>query len=76
MTAPAVDDRPLYRAALRGAAPAERLTPNDRGVLVAELVRRGMTDVQIAEHTRWTTYTATRVRESRGIPQNDTRRVA
>lgn len=69
-----------YRAARLGREPAEALTTADRHRLVAELHRLGWTDVQIARHTRQTTYTSARVRELLGLPVNqpahDTRRSA
>lgn len=61
------DNRGLYLAALAGDVPAEVLSTNDRGALVAELVRYGMDDARIAKHTGWSYLTARRVRESRNI---------
>ncbi|ORJ92599.1 hypothetical protein A6F55_23845 [Prescottella equi] len=64
-------DNPIhFEAALAGTQPAEVLTPYDRGVLMAVLVRRGLTDVEIAAHTKWTTYTTARIRENCGLDPN------
>ncbi|QCQ91756.1 hypothetical protein [Rhodococcus sp. SGAir0479] len=64
-------DNPIwFEAALAGTQPAEVLTPYDRRVLMAALVRRGMTDTEIATHTRWTTYTTARIRENCGLEPN------
>lgn len=56
-----------YRAALEGSTPAEVLTTEDRGRLVGELYAHGWSDVQIAAHTRMTTYTTTRIRGALGL---------
>lgn len=56
-------DHPLqYRAALAGREPAEALTTRDRHRLVALFIDAGMSDVEIANRTRMTTYTANRIR--------------
>lgn len=53
-----------------GEFPAEALTPRDREDLVARLHELGWTDVQIAEHTRQSTYTTARIRDRIGLPPN------
>ncbi|MFC9874824.1 hypothetical protein [Nocardia salmonicida] len=68
-----VDKPAAYRAAAAGTLPAEALTPNDRRILVTELVYAGLTDLEIAIHTRWTTYTTVRIRESIYLPPNPER---
>lgn len=50
-----------------GLEPAEALSTRDREDLVWQLHERGWTDVEIAEHTRMTTYTAARIRERLGL---------
>lgn len=62
--------RALYRACVAGQAPAEALPADLRARLVAELVHHGWTDVQIAAHTRMTTYTTARIRDSIGLEPN------
>lgn len=49
---------------------AEALPRPQRLRLVRSLHRRGLTDVQIAEATHWSTYTAARVRRSLGLLPN------
>jgi hypothetical protein len=51
----------LWAACCAGREPAESLDPRDREDLVADLVDAGWTVVQIAEHTRMTTYTTGRI---------------
>lgn len=64
-------ERPLqYAAALAGREVAEALTPPDRAGLVRELHRRGWTDVEIAQHTRMTTFTAAEIRGRLGLLPN------
>lgn len=63
-----------YQLALAGHAPAEELSTSERERLVAELVDTGMTDVEIAEHTRMTTYTTVRIRTRIGSGLDTTRR--
>lgn len=66
-----VADRPLqYQAAFDGHEPAEALTEHDRGRLVAELHGLGWDDQRIAQHTRMTTYTTTRIRGALGLLPN------
>jgi hypothetical protein len=61
-TAPITRDR-LYRACFAGDLPAEILDdPADRARLVRELWSYGWSDVEIATHTRQTTYTTGRIR--------------
>lgn len=66
----------LWRACCAGREPAESLDPRDREDLVAALVERGWTDVQIAVLTRMSTYTTARIRGRLGLPANTTARVA
>jgi hypothetical protein len=66
------DTSPLRRRALlsacwAGREPAESLEPADREQLVYELWALSWTDVEIAAHTRMTTYTAGRIRERLGL---------
>jgi len=63
-------DRELWLRCCHGLEPAEALDSRDREDLVAELVARGWTDVQIAGHTRMSTYTTTRIRERLQLPAN------
>lgn len=62
-----LDQPSHFREAMRGDLPAEALTPYDRRVLMAALVRRGMTDREIAAHTQWTDYTVARIRDFIGL---------
>ena len=65
--------RSNYRRALRGELPAEALSnTGDREQLVHELWTAGWTDVQIASHTRWSSYTVARIRERLGHVANRT----
>jgi hypothetical protein len=59
-----------YRLALEGRLPAEALSTTLRWRLVAELHRAGLSDVQIAEWTLLSTYTAGRIRSSMGLKPN------
>lgn len=52
----------LWAACLAGREPAEALDPRDREDLVADLVARGWSDVEIAVLTRMSTYTTGRIR--------------
>jgi hypothetical protein len=56
--------------AFRGHEPAEALSTHDREHLVAEFVEAGWTDLQIACHTRMTTYTTARIRQRLGLRRN------
>lgn len=49
---------------------AERLDGTDRDLLLAVLHARGWTDLHIAVHTLWTTYTVARIRERLGLSPN------
>lgn len=60
----------LYRKCLDGHEPAEALPTYDRHRLVLTLYNRGWTDVQIAVHTRMTTYTTARIRGLIGVKPN------
>lgn len=62
--------RLLYHAAVNGRVPAEALPTHLRWQLVADLHRRGWTDLEIAVHTFMTTYTTARIRESLGLRPN------
>lgn len=62
--------RELWLRACHGLEPAEALDPRDREDLVAELVVRGWSDVQIAEHTRMSTYTTGRIRDRLQLAPN------
>lgn len=59
-----------YNLALAGRMAAERLDGTDRDRLLAVLLARGWTDIHIATHTLWTTYTVARIRERIGLPPN------
>lgn len=66
-TTPAMPRAVLYRSCLLGYLPAEVLDTPEFERLVRELWREGWTDVQIASHTRTTTYTTGRIRERLGL---------
>lgn len=71
------DTRPLLRSGLiaacwRGELPAEALDTSDREWLIGELHRAGWADVEIAAHTKLSTYTVGRIRERLGIEPNAT----
>lgn len=53
----------LWQLCCAGREPAESLDTRDREDLVAALVERGWSDVQIAVLTRMSTYTTARIRE-------------
>lgn len=57
----------LWRACCAGREPAESLDPRDREDLVAGLVERGWSDVDIAVLTRMSTYTTARIRHRIGL---------
>jgi hypothetical protein len=59
-----------YLAVLEGREPAEVLRPAERDRLMRRLVGEGWTDIEIAAHTKWSTYTVTRIRERLGLRQN------
>lgn len=60
--APARSGALLWRACCAGLEPAESLDARDREDLVADLVGRGWSDVEIASLTRMSTYTTARIR--------------
>ncbi len=60
----------LYAAARHGWTPAEALSPTDQARLMRELWGDGWTDVQIAIHTRWTSYVVGRIRDRLGLAPN------
>jgi len=64
------------RRALAGLDPAEMLPPAERDRLVRILCARGWTDIHIAAHTLWSTYTVGRIRDRLGIEPNRETRVA
>lgn len=66
-TAPLARNR-LMAACRRGDIPAEALPTEDRERLVRQLWRAGWTDVEVATHTRMSTYTTGRIRERLGLP--------
>lgn len=75
------DTAPIARAHLlaacrRGDLPAEALPTEDRERLLQQLWRAGWTDVEIAAHTRLTTYTAGRIRERLGLQAHPSTRGA
>lgn len=61
----------LYRRALEGDVPAEMLPTHLRWRLVATLHRAGLTDVEIAEISRMSTYTTVRIRAGMGLKPNN-----
>lgn len=72
---PRPDANPRRRAVLladcwAGRQPAEVLDTADRGHLVYDLCALGWTDVEIAAHTRMSTYTTGRIRDRLGLPPN------
>lgn len=66
-------DTELFHLAKNGLLPAEALPTRLRWWLVSELHRDGFTDVEIAERTRMTTYTAARIRAALGLDPNRSR---
>lgn len=68
-TSPIVVEQ-LRAACWRGDEPAEALAPVDPGAvehLVYDLWVQGWTDVEIATHTRMTSYTTARIRARLGL---------
>lgn len=63
-------ERELFRQAVAGLLPAEALPTHLRWRLVADLHRAGLTDVEIAERTLMSTYTACRIREGMSLRVN------
>jgi hypothetical protein len=57
----------LYSACWRGELPAEILSTADRERLLYDLWLQHWTDVEIATHTRMTTYTTARIRTRLGL---------
>jgi hypothetical protein len=66
----------VWRACCAGAEPAESLCTEDREDLVVALHARGWTDLEIATHTRMTTYTTQRIRARLRLRQNVYRDIA
>jgi hypothetical protein len=60
----------LWEACCAGREPAEALDPRDREDLVFALAASGWADVEIAVHTRMSTYTTARIRERLGLATN------
>lgn len=56
-----------YRRVLAGQDPAEVLPPAERDRLMRVLCGRGWSDVHIAVHTLWSTYTVVRLRQRLGL---------
>ena len=52
-----------YAACITGRDVAEILDPHDRRMLIRELHAAGLTDVEIADLTRWTLYVVGRLRD-------------
>lgn len=67
---PPVTNRRRYNLALAGRMAAEALEGTDRDRLLAVLHARGWTDLHIAVHTLWSTYTVARIRERMGLLPN------
>jgi hypothetical protein len=65
-----ITDEVAWWMAMDGDLPAEALRPLDRQALVLILHQRGWTDVEIAAHTRMTTYTTGRIRARLGLAPN------
>ncbi|MBN9739535.1 hypothetical protein DMP23_00175 [Amycolatopsis sp. A1MSW2902] len=68
MTAEAVS------ACCRGEIPADALDTRDRETVVARLHAAGLTDTEIAEATRLTTYTTGRIRARLGLAAHERKR--
>lgn len=64
------------RLAELGEIPAEALSTREREALVRKLHGLGWTDVEIATHTRMTTYTTGRIRSRLGLAAHPTKRGA
>jgi hypothetical protein len=62
----------LVRAVLAGREPAEALPRREREDLMCAWHDAGWTDVEIAAHTRWSTYTVGRIRSALGLRPNHT----
>lgn len=71
---PAPEQRAQYRTwrqCCAGELPAEQLSTRDREDLIAGLHALGWTDVDIASHTKQTTYTTARIRARLGLTANE-----
>jgi hypothetical protein len=64
----------LLEACWKGDLPAELLRPGDRDQLIYDLWKEGWTDAQVAVHTRFSTYTAARIRSRLGLAARPLRR--
>lgn len=60
----------LVALALTGQLPAEALCRDDGDLVLLHLHGYGWTDVQIAEHTRWSAYTVGRKRRRLHLDAN------
>lgn len=67
-TSPIVTE--TWQACWEGREPAETLDAAERELLVAFLVDAGLTDREIAAHTRMTLYTTARIRDRLDLPPN------
>lgn len=67
---PPVTNLRRYNLALAGRMAAEALEGTDRDRLLAALHARGWTDLHIAVHTLWSTYTVARIRDRMGLSPN------
>lgn len=61
-------DAEAARRCLRGELIAEELTSTSRELVVAWLHAQGLTDTEVAERTRMSTYTTSRIRSRLGLP--------
>lgn len=64
---PETSDPALVDACRRGTEPAELLTTAEREHLIYDLWAARWTDLEVAAHTRLTTYTAARIRSRIGL---------
>jgi len=71
MRPPPVTNQTLYRKCLDGHEPAESLPTLERQRLLLVFHNRGWTDIEIAIHTRMTTYTTARIRTRLGLDANE-----
>lgn len=68
-------DYRTWRQCCAGELPAEKLSTRDREDLIAELSELGWSDIDIAEHTKLSTYTVGRIRDRLGLAPNEGRRL-
>lgn len=69
---PETSDPALVDACRRGHEPAELLTTSEREHLVFDLWAAGWNDLEVASHTRMTTYTTGRIRARLGLAAHPT----